>query len=47
MSSFNSWANKANYDHDTEQGNIYNDKVHGSQYLLDDVLKEKWVLTVW
>ncbi|NOH38361.1 glycoside hydrolase family 3 protein [Vibrio coralliilyticus] len=52
MSSFNSWANKANYDHDTEQGNIYNYKVHGSQYLLDDVLKEKMgfdglVITDW
>lgn len=39
MSSFNSWHNEANYDQ-TESGE-YNYKLHGSKYLLNDVLKEK------
>ena len=39
MSSFNSWHNEANYDQ-TETGE-YNYKLHGSKYLLNDILKEK------
>lgn len=39
MSSYNSWHNKANYDQNgTGQ---YNFKLHGSQYLLNDILKQK------
>ncbi|PTO98376.1 1,4-beta-D-glucan glucohydrolase [Vibrio sp. 10N.286.48.B8] len=41
MSSFNSWEDNANYDHSPEQGEEYNLKIHGSKYLLTDVLKEK------
>ena len=41
MSSFNSWVNQANYDHNPETAGTYNDKIHGSKYLLTDVLKEK------
>ncbi|KJY86937.1 1,4-beta-D-glucan glucohydrolase [Vibrio neptunius] len=52
MSSFNSWANKANYDHSSEHAESYNDKVHGSKYLIHDVLKKKMgfdglVVTDW
>ncbi|WP_417696928.1 glycoside hydrolase family 3 N-terminal domain-containing protein [Psychromonas sp.] len=39
MSSFNSWHNQANYDQ-TESGE-YNYKLHGSKYLLNDILKDK------
>lgn len=39
MSSFNSWHNEANYDQ-TETGE-YNYKLHGSKYLLNDILKDK------
>ncbi|SEG54417.1 glycoside hydrolase family 3 protein [Vibrio hangzhouensis] len=41
MSSFNTWENPANYDHDPEEGEAYNYKIHGSKYLLSDVLKDK------
>ncbi|MGR5539523.1 glycoside hydrolase family 3 N-terminal domain-containing protein [Vibrio campbellii] len=41
MSSFNSWENPANYDHSLQTGEEYNQKIHGSKYLLTDVLKEK------
>ncbi|WP_375748665.1 glycoside hydrolase family 3 N-terminal domain-containing protein [Vibrio sp. HN007] len=41
MSSFNSWDDSANYDHDIEVEGEYNYKIHGSKYLLTDVLKEK------
>lgn len=52
MASFNSWSNEANYDHDTSNGKGYNYKVHGSRYLVQDVLKGKmkfdgFVLTDW
>ncbi|MDN3681099.1 glycoside hydrolase family 3 protein [Vibrio tapetis subsp. quintayensis] len=39
MSSFNSWRDEANYDH-TTNGVEYNQKIHGSKYLLNDVLKQ-------
>ncbi|PMO29690.1 1,4-beta-D-glucan glucohydrolase [Vibrio breoganii] len=39
MSSFNSWHNPANYDQ-TGTGE-YNYKIHGSKYLLNDVLKDE------
>lgn len=50
MSSFNSWHNEANYD---QSGTgEYNQKVHGSKYLITDVLKEQMgfdgiVITDW
>ncbi len=52
MSSFNSWAQSANYDHDDSVGALYNNKIHGSKYLLTDVLKEQMkfdglVVTDW
>ncbi|MGW0844360.1 glycoside hydrolase family 3 N-terminal domain-containing protein [Streptomyces sp. NPDC002787] len=40
MVSFSSWANPANYDHTPGRAEPYNDKVHGSRYLLTDVLKD-------
>jgi beta-glucosidase len=42
MSSFNSWHDPANYDQN-ERGDrpVYNYKLHGSKYLLNDILKEK------
>jgi beta-glucosidase len=39
MSSFNSWHNDANYDQNGTGD--YNYKLHGSKYMLNDVLKEK------
>lgn len=50
MSSFNSWHSPKNYDL-TEDGN-YNQKIHGSKYLIQDVLKDKMgfdgvVITDW
>ena len=50
MSSFNSWHSPKNYDL-TESGN-YNQKIHGSKYLIQDVLKDKMgfdgvVITDW
>ncbi|AJR06228.1 1,4-beta-D-glucan glucohydrolase [Photobacterium gaetbulicola] len=50
MSSFNSWHADANYDQ-TESGE-YNKKIHGSKYLITDVLKNKMgfdgiVVTDW
>ncbi len=53
MSSFNTWEDPANYDHSPEYGDIeYNKKIHGSKYLLTDILKEKMgfdglVVTDW
>ncbi|WED23890.1 exo 1,3/1,4-beta-D-glucan glucohydrolase [Vibrio sp. JC009] len=41
MSSFNSWDDTANYDHSPETEGTYNCKIHGSKYLLTNVLKEK------
>jgi beta-glucosidase len=52
MSSFNTWENPANYDFTPEEGESYNFKIHGSRYLLTDVLKDKMgfdglVVTDW
>ncbi|MEZ9132549.1 glycoside hydrolase family 3 N-terminal domain-containing protein [Vibrio breoganii] len=52
MSSFNTWNNETNYDHAPESGPEYNYKIHGSKYLLTDVLKQKMafdgvVVTDW
>ncbi|MBC7002411.1 glycoside hydrolase family 3 C-terminal domain-containing protein [Photobacterium sp. BZF1] len=52
MSSFNSWVNEANYDQTASDGVAYNHKIHGSRYLLTDVLKGKMgfdglVVTDW
>ena len=50
MASFNSWYNSKNYD---VMGSLnYNHKIHGSRYLITDVLKEKMgfdgvVVTDW
>ncbi|WP_372882632.1 glycoside hydrolase family 3 N-terminal domain-containing protein [Psychromonas sp.] len=42
MSSFNSWHNDANYDqNDGDERPVYNYKLHGSKYLLNDILKNK------
>ena len=42
MSSFNSWHNAANYDqNETGDRPVYNHKLHGSKYLLNDILKGK------
>ncbi len=53
MSSFNSWWNVNNYD-PMRSGGAYlnNQKIHGSQYLINDVLKGKMgfdgvVVTDW
>lgn len=52
MSSFNSWTNEANYDHNPDTTPLYNHKLHGSHYLLNDVLKQQMgfdglVVTDW
>ena len=52
MVSFNSWENESNYDHAPLSGPAYNFKLHGSRYLITDVLKGKLgfdgaVLTDW
>lgn len=39
MVSFSSWDNPANYDHTPGRAQPYNHKVHGSRYLITDVLK--------
>ncbi|MEU6808272.1 glycoside hydrolase family 3 N-terminal domain-containing protein [Streptomyces sp. NPDC046831] len=39
MVSFSSWENAANYDHSPDTGPAYNHKIHGSRYLITDVLK--------
>ena len=42
MSSFNSWHNPANYDQNGGNGKpVYNYKLHGSKYLLNNILKEQ------
>ncbi|MER7836882.1 glycoside hydrolase family 3 N-terminal domain-containing protein [Streptomyces sp. NPDC096040] len=41
MVSFSSWESPANYDHSPDTGPAYNHKVHGSRYLITDVLKGK------
>ncbi|KJF95343.1 glycoside hydrolase family 3 protein [Photobacterium angustum] len=41
MSSFNSWHNEANYDMDENDNITYNKKIHGSKYLITDVLKNQ------
>ncbi|MEV8504576.1 glycoside hydrolase family 3 N-terminal domain-containing protein [Actinoplanes sp. NPDC051475] len=41
MVSFSSWANPANYDHTPGRATPYNHKVHGSRYLITDVLKDR------
>ncbi|WP_416970344.1 glycoside hydrolase family 3 N-terminal domain-containing protein [Streptomyces sp. 4F14] len=40
MVSFSSWSNPANYDHSPGISEPYNDKVHGSRFLLTDILKD-------
>lgn len=50
MTSFNSWHDEANYDQSKD--NTYNKKLHGSKYLVTDVLKQKMgfdgiVVTDW
>ncbi|WP_434362539.1 exo 1,3/1,4-beta-D-glucan glucohydrolase [Parasalinivibrio latis] len=50
MTSFNSWHNDANYD--VMNSGSYNKKLHGSKYIVNDVLKEKMgfdglVVTDW
>lgn len=40
MSSFNSWADPSNYDHSPDTEDNYNNKIHGSKYLLTGVLKQ-------
>lgn len=50
MTSFNSWYNDANYDQSKK--NDYNKKLHGSKYLVTDILKNKMgfdgiVVTDW
>ncbi len=52
MVSFSSWENKDNYDYTPLTGPAYNFKLHGSKYLITDVLKGKLefdgaVLTDW
>lgn len=52
MVSFSSWKHFANYDHAPEDGIVYNYKLHGSRYLIHDVLKQKMgfdgvVVTDW
>ncbi len=41
MVSFSGWEHPTNYDHDPLPGQPYNYKVHGSRYLITDVLKQK------
>jgi beta-glucosidase len=52
MSSFNSWSNSCNYDHSPDLPSEYNGKIHGSKYLITDVLKKRmgfdgFVITDW
>ncbi|WP_035480794.1 glycoside hydrolase family 3 protein [Aliagarivorans marinus] len=52
MSSFNTWVDETNYDHDPSDGIEYNHKLHGSKYLITDILKTKMgfdglVVTDW
>jgi beta-glucosidase len=41
MASFSSWESPLNYDHTPGRDVAYNYKVHGSRYLLTDVLKDR------
>lgn len=41
MASFNSWQGNANYAEQIAAGSEYNGKLHGSKYMLTDVLKHK------
>jgi len=41
MVSFSGWVHAANYDHSPEQGEAYNFKLHGSRYLIHDILKRQ------
>ncbi|QIA63205.1 glycoside hydrolase family 3 protein [Vibrio astriarenae] len=50
MTSFNSWHNEVNYDYENSED--YNYKLHGSRYMVTDVLKDKMgfdglVVTDW
>ncbi|MCH8529934.1 MAG: glycoside hydrolase family 3 protein [Saccharospirillum sp.] len=41
MASFSTWENAANYDHSPVIGEVYNNKLTGSRYLITDVLKQQ------
>lgn len=52
MVSFSAWGNSSNYDFTPDVGSPYNFKMHGSRYLITDVLKNQMgfdgvVLTDW
>jgi beta-glucosidase len=52
MTSFSSWDHPLNYDHCPDEGAPYNYKMHGSRYLINDVLKNKMgfqgvIITDW
>jgi len=52
MTSFSSWDHPLNYDHCPDEGVPYNYKMHGSRYLMNDILKEKMdfqgvIITDW
>ncbi|QIL86900.1 glycoside hydrolase family 3 protein (plasmid) [Vibrio sp. HDW18] len=52
MCSFNRWQHPANYDHSPQDNIAYNHKIHGSKYLLTDVLKNQMgfdglIITDW
>lgn len=41
MASFSTWENAANYDHSPVIGEVYNNKLTGSRYLITDILKQQ------